>query len=135
MFHPFKKVAAGVAALAALALGGAAIADAASSSSTTATASSGTPTQRAFPAHGSAAHEDAEKPVTGTVASKAQAAAVKAVGSGTAGAVTTDFSQKGYKVEVHLDSAFQVMPGPGGGHGAPPSGAAPAGPGPAPAGA
>ena len=32
-----------------------------------------------FPAHGSAAHEDQEKPVTGTNASKAQAAAVKSV--------------------------------------------------------
>ena len=32
------------------------------------------------PEHGTAAHEDAEKPVTGDVATKAKAAAVKAVG-------------------------------------------------------
>jgi hypothetical protein len=71
--------------------------------------------------------------VTGTAASKVQAAAVKAVGGGTAGAVTTGFTGKGYettvtkaggsKVEVHLDSSFNVMPGPGG-HGAPPPGQA-----------
>lgn len=80
-----------------------------------------------FPAHGTAAHEDQEKPVTGANATKAQAAAVKAVGSGTAGAVTTDFSGNGYEVtvtkadgstvEVHLDQSFNVMThgGPGGG--------------------
>ena len=48
-----------------------------------------------MPAHGSAAHEAAETPVTGTAASKAQAAAVKHVGSGTAGAVTTDYTKAG----------------------------------------
>ena len=83
-----------------------------------------------FPPHGTAAHEDQEKPVTGANASKAQAAAVKAVGSGTAGAVTTDCSGKGYEVtvtktdgtsvEVHLDSSFKAMqhrgPGGPGGH-------------------
>lgn len=93
-----------------------------------------------MPAHGTAAHEDAEKAVTGATASKAQAAAVKAAGGGTAGAVTTDFTGKGYEVtvtksggsktEVHLDSSFNVRqgppgPGPGSGHG-------PAGPAPAP---
>jgi hypothetical protein len=52
------------------------------------------------PPHGSAAHEDAEKPVTGTDAAKAQAAAVKAVGGGTAGAVTADFGGDGYEVSV-----------------------------------
>lgn len=71
-----------------------------------------------FPAHGSAQHEDAEKPVTGSNASQAQAAAIKAVGSGTAGDVTTDFTGNGYEVtvtksdgstvEVHLDSSFAV---------------------------
>ena len=35
-----------------------------------------------FPAHGTAAHEDLEKPVTGANAAKAQVAAVKAVGRG-----------------------------------------------------
>ena len=81
-------------------------------------------TQPSFPAHGSAAHEDAEKPVTGSAASKAQAAAVKYLGGGTAGAVTTDFRGDGYEVdvtksdgstvEVHLDSAFNVQAGHGG---------------------
>jgi hypothetical protein len=110
-------------------------ANAATTATTTPSASTGSstaPSQSTFPAHGSAAHEDAEKPVTGAAATKAQAAAVKSVGSGTAGAVTTDFSQKGYEVtvtksdgsqvEVHLDSSFNVMTG---GHrgGAPDGGA------------
>jgi hypothetical protein len=53
---------------------------------------------------------------------------VKSVGGGTAGDVTTDYFGKGYevtvtkpdgsKVEVHLDSSFTVMPGPGGRGGA-----------------
>jgi hypothetical protein len=134
MFHSTKKVLAGVAALAALALGGAAIADAATSSPTSTTTTS-RPSGQArpapnFPAHGTAAHEDAEKAVTGAPAAKAQAAAVKSVGGGTAGAVTTDYTGNGYevtvtksdgtKVEVHLDSSFNVMQGPGG-HGGPPA--------------
>src|SRR4051794_9561277 len=76
-----------------------------------------TQSQRAtYPAHGTAAHEALEKPVSGTNATKAQQAAVKAVGGGTAGAVTTDVSGNGYevtvtksdgsKVEVHLDRSF-----------------------------
>jgi hypothetical protein len=81
-----------------------------------------------MPAHGTAAHEDAEKAVTGAAAAKAQAAAVKAAGGGTAGAVTTDFTGNGYevtvtksdgsKVEIHLDSAFNALQGPGGPGGA-----------------
>ena len=80
--------------------------------------SSGTTTEDTHPAHGSAAHETLEKPVTGANATKAQDAAVKSVGSGTAGAVTTDMTGDGYEVtvtksdgsavEVHLDSAFAV---------------------------
>jgi hypothetical protein len=120
-----------------LVLGGLGIATAATSSgsstSTTTPAaatpagpgsSSAPPAPPNFPAHGSAAHEDHEKPVTGTAATQAQAAAVKSVGSGTAGAVTTDFTGKGYEVtvtkpdgtqvEVHLDSSFNAMQGPGG---------------------
>jgi hypothetical protein len=83
-----------------------------------------------MPAHGTAAHEDAEKAVTGSAAAKAQVAAVKAVGSGTAGAVTTDYTGNGYevtvtksdgsKLEVHLDSAFNALHGPGGLGGMPP---------------
>ena len=71
-----------------------------------------------FPAHGSAAHESAEKAVTGSDATKAQDAAVKSVGSGTAGAVTSDMTGSGFEttvtksdgstVEVHLDSSFAV---------------------------
>ena len=70
-----------------------------------------------FPAHGTAAHEALEKPVTGANATKAQAAAVRLVGSGAkAGAVTTDASGNGYEVtvtksdgstvEVHLNNSF-----------------------------
>ncbi|MFZ1993602.1 MAG: hypothetical protein WAU75_05785 [Solirubrobacteraceae bacterium] len=82
-------------------------------------------------AHGTPAHEDAEKAVTGAAAVKAQAAAVKLVGSGIAGAVTTDLTGTGYettvtksdgsKVEVHLDRSFAAFQGQGGagGHGAP----------------
>ena len=84
-----------------------------------------------FPAHGTAAHEDQEKAVTGSNATKAQAAAVKAVGSGTAGAVTTDFTGTGYEVtvtksdgsmvEVHLDQSFSVAGPRGWGGGGPPN--------------
>jgi len=127
MFRSTTKVLAGVGALAALALGGSAIAGAATSSSSGATpTSSSTPRPPAnFPAHGTAAHEDAEKAVTGEAAAKAQAAAIKSVGGGTAGPVTTDFTGNGFevtvtktdgtKVEVHMDSSYNVMQGPGGG--------------------
>ena len=74
-----------------------------------------------MPAHGSTSHEDAEPAVFGDNATKAQAAAVKYVGSGTAGSVTSDYTKSGYEttvtksdgrsVEVHLDSAFNVMTG------------------------
>src|SRR5438270_3807801 len=90
----------------------------------TATTTQGAPS---FPAHGSAAHEDAEKPVTGSAATQAKAAAVKYVGGGTAGDVTTDFQGGGYEVtvtkadgssvEVHLDNAFNVQSGHGPGDG------------------
>jgi hypothetical protein len=65
--------------------------------------------------------------VTGDAAAKAKAAAIKAVGSGTATEVTTDYSGNGYEVtvkksdgsttEVHLDSSFNVIQGGPGGHG------------------
>jgi len=83
--------------------------------------------QPSFPAHGSPEHEDAETPVTGDAATKAQDAAVNSVGSGTAGDVTTDFSGNGYEVtvtksdgtqvEVHLDSSFNVQAPHGGPNG------------------
>ena len=126
MFRSTSKVLAGLGALAALALGGSAIAGAAtsSSSSTTPQSSSRERPPANFPAHGTAAHEDAEKAVTGEAAAKARAAAIKSVGGGTAGAVTTDFTGNGFevtvtksdgtKVEVHLDSSYNVMHGPGG---------------------
>lgn len=135
MFRLTRRLTMAVAALAALALGGSAIATAASSSSTGTTTTNGS-TQHsppAFngPAPGTAAHENAETTVTGADAAKAQAAAVKSVGSGSAGAVTTDCTGNGYettvtksdgtKVEVHLDSAFNVVHGPGGPGGPPPS--------------
>jgi hypothetical protein len=142
MFRSIPKVLAGVAAVAALALGGSAIAGAASSSSagtsSAGTTTSGTPSSKPpanFPAPGTAAHEDAEKPVTGDSAAKAQAAAIKSVGGGTAGAVTTDFTGRGFevtvtktdgsKVDVHLDSSYRVMQGPGGHGGMHPAGVAP----------
>ena len=85
-----------------------------------------------MPAPGSAAHEDAEKAVTGEAADKAKAAAVKAAGGGTAGDVTTDYFGNGYEVtvtksdgstvEIHLDSSFEVRARPGGWGGAPPAG-------------
>jgi len=133
------------AAIGAAALGGGAIANAATSggttsgSSSTSTASPGSrhwpgPGRFNGPAHGTAAHESAEKAVTGAAAAKAQAAAVRAVGSGSAGPMTTDYFGTGYettvtkadgsKVEVHLDSSFDAMAGPRG----------PGGPGGAPAG-
>jgi len=114
------------AAIAGSLLAGTAIGMAATLASTAASAASPSPTPATsstappnMPAHGTAAHENAEVAVTGANAAKAQAAAVKAVGGGTAGAVTTDFTQKGYEVtvtksdgttvEVHLDSSFNVM--------------------------
>jgi hypothetical protein len=131
-----QKVLLTLTGLAALALGGSTLAGATSNTSTT-TTTSGTTTQSqpSFPPHASASHENAEKPVTGDAAVKAQAAAEKSVGSGsTAGAVTTDFGGNGFevtvtkadgsKVEVHLDSSFNVAQGPGGRHdGGPPPGA------------
>jgi nicotinic acid phosphoribosyltransferase len=136
MFHRIQKVLVGVAALGALALGGSAIAGAASSPTASTTSQSATTTQAPprfdGPAHGTVAHESAEKPVTGDAAAKAQAAAVKSIGSGTAGAVTTDLTGTGFettvtkpdgtKVEVHLDSSYNVIQGPGGRRGAPPAG-------------
>jgi hypothetical protein len=134
-----SKLAAG-AAIGGAAVGGAALANAAttstpSTSSATAPAASHATPPANFPAPGTAAHEDAEKPVTGAAADKAKAAAIKSVGSGTAGEVTTDFTGNGYevtvtksdgsKVEVHLNSSFTVMQGPPGGHG--PAGGPPPG--------
>jgi uncharacterized membrane protein YkoI len=125
MIQQVKKVVFGAAVLAAAALGGAALAGAASSTGTTSTTT--TTVQPTFPAHGSAAHEDAEKAVTGSAAAKAQAAAVTALGGGTASAVTADFPGTGYEVtvtkadgstvEVHLDSSFNVVQRPGGSFG------------------
>ncbi|HEY1593209.1 MAG TPA: hypothetical protein VGF81_15530 [Solirubrobacteraceae bacterium] len=142
MFKSPKKLLAAGGALATLGLGGAAIADAATTSTPATTTTPGSGARPGFPAPGSATHEGAEKAVTGAAASKAQAAAVKSVGSGTAGAVTTDFNGNGYevtvtksdgtKVEVNLDSSFNVerggpgrgcAGGPGGHRGPPPAGA------------
>ena len=130
MSHRLTKGLAVAAGIAALALGGSALAGASTATQPTTTSTqqttSSSPQVPAFngPAHGTAAHENAEKAVTGDAATKAQAAAVASVGSGTAGAVTTDLSGNGYEVtvtkadgttvEVHLDSTFKVMQGPGG---------------------
>ena len=120
MWRSTSKVLAGLAALAALALGGSALAGAASSSTTNTTtttppsASSSQPPPFNGPAHGTAAHEDAEKAVTGEAAAKAQAAAVKSVGSSTAGAVTTDFTGSGYETTVTKSDGTKVGPPPAG---------------------
>ena len=131
MFKSVKQVSAGVGVFAAIALGAAGIAGAASSSNSAttttaaATAAAAAPAATtAVPAPGTAAHENSETAVTGANATKAQAAAVKSVGSGTAGAVTIDGNGDGYEttvtkadgstVDVHLDSAFSVMQGHGG---------------------
>src|SRR5215469_11562871 len=96
MFSP-KKALAGAAGLAALGLGGAAVAGAATSTSPATTSTPATtPAQTApaghppgnMPPPGAPGH-GAMKPVTGTDATKAQTAAVKDAGGGTAGAVTT----------------------------------------------
>lgn len=140
MLDKTKRMLVGMAAVAALSFGASAISSAASSTSS----ATGKPTSNrsrlgppAFhgPAPSTAAHEDAEKAVTGSAAAKAQAAAVKSLGSGDAGAVTSDYFGKGYevtvtktdgsKVEVHLDSSFHVMSGPRGPGGPPPAGSGP----------
>jgi hypothetical protein len=135
MLSKVKKIGLGVAALSGAAIGGAAVAGAATSHSGSGTPPSAPqgkppPALRNMPAPGTAAHEEHEKTVTGEAADKAKAAAVKAVGSGTAGDVTTDYFGDGYevtvtksdgsKVEIHLDSSFDVMGPPGGHGGAPP---------------
>jgi hypothetical protein len=127
MFHHAKKAAAALVAVTALAVGGAAIGSAATSQGTaTTTTTTATPSTHAppgnMPAPGTAAHEDAEKPVTGDAAEQAKAAAVKAVGGGTTGDVTTDYFGTGYEVtvtksdgssvELHLDGSFNVRQGP-----------------------
>jgi len=115
------------------AIGGAAVGGAAVAGAATSHSGKPPPGLRNMPAPGTAAHENHEQAVTGTAAEKARAAAVKAAGGGTAGDVTTDYFGHGYEVtvtksdgstvEIHLDSSFNVMAGPGGcGGGPPPSG-------------
>ncbi len=132
MLSRLKQVALAASALAALALGGSALAGAASRTTSSPSTTTGTPHGTPGPgftaanAPGTAKHENAEAAVTGANATKAQTAALGAVG-GTAGAVTNNFSQNGYEVTVtkkdgsklvvRLDSAFKVDqagPGPGG---------------------
>jgi hypothetical protein len=135
MLSKVKQVGLGIAALSGATVGGAAVAGAATSHSGTTTAprvAAGKPPPglRNMPAPGTAAHEDREQAVTGTAAEKAQAAAVKAAGGGTAGEVTTNYFGRGYEVtvtksdgstvEIHLDSSFEVMGPPGAHGGAPP---------------
>ncbi len=120
------------AAVGAAAIGGATIASAATSTTSWNSASAASHASPALvrgappfngPGPGTAAHENAEKPVTGTAAVKARAAAVQAAGGGTAGAVTSNFSGSGYevtvtksnrsKVEVHLNGSFKPVGGAG----------------------
>jgi hypothetical protein len=150
MLKRLKQLVVGGAALAALALGASAIAGAATGTSGSSSTTATPPGSRGGPppgftsadAPGTAAHENAEKTVTGDAGAKAKAAALASVGGGTAGAVTGDFRNSGdyevavtktdgSQVTVRLDSAFKVQShpagGPGGaGHGqVPPYGQAP----------
>jgi len=121
MSERLKRAATAGVVVAAAAAGGAAIGNAASTSSATPPSTTATAQAPSIPTHGTAAHEDAETPVTGDAATKAEAAAVKAAGGGTAGAVTNDFHGDGYEVtvtrtdgttvEIHLDSSFNVQQG------------------------
>jgi hypothetical protein len=136
MFNHMQKIVLAVAAFAALALGGSAIAGATSQSTTTTTTTTpsqtSTQSEPAMPPHGGAAHENAETTVTGDAATKAKAAAIKSVGGGTAGDVTSDFTGDGYEVtvtktdgstvDVHMDKSFNVMQGHGPGDGDGPGG-------------
>ena len=118
MGHRLKNALVVTAMVAASAAGGAAIAGAANSNGSGSSSTDAAPPAN-MPPPGSAAHEAAEKPVTGDAASKAKAAALAYLGRGTAGAVTTDCSGNGYEVtvtqsdgstiELHLDSSFTVM--------------------------
>lgn len=145
MLKRMKQLILGAMALAALALGGSALAGAATGSSTSTTTPSTSPDAGPPPgftttdAPGMAAHENAEKTVTGEAADKAKAAALASVGGGTAGAVTGDFRNSGdyevavtkpdgSKVTVRLDSSFKVESHPGryGGGGDRPGAAGPA---------
>ena len=133
MLKRLKQVILGGMALAALALGGSALAGAATGSGTSSTTTTPSTNGGGGPppgftsadAPGTAAHENAEKTVTGEAAAKAKAAALASVGGGTAGAVTGDFRNSGdYEVEVtksdgskvtvRLDSSFKVESHPGG---------------------
>jgi uncharacterized membrane protein YkoI len=128
LLNRIQKMLLALAGLAALALGGSALAGAANNTGTGSTSGTTTQSRPAIPQHGTATHEDQEKPVTGDAAAKAKAAAEKSVGSGsTATEVTTDFTGEGYEVtvkkadgstvEVHLDKSFNVLKGgPGGRH-------------------
>lgn len=130
-----KKTLMGLAILASLALTASAIAGAATSgstqSSTTATTEVGQngpgsdPGFTAADAPGTAAHESAEKIVTGEAAEKARRTALASVRGGKAGAVTGDFRNSGdyevavtktdgSQVTVRLDGAFKVETHPGG---------------------
>lgn len=143
MLDKAKRFGLGLAAVAGAAVGGAALAGAATSHRTTtaktprAAHGQAPPGMRNMPAPGTSSHEDAEKAVTGDAATKAQAAAAKAAGGGTAGDVTTDYFGNGYEVtvtksdgtavEYHLDSSFNVMARPQGRPGGPPNGSYPPG--------
>jgi hypothetical protein len=123
MLSKLKRIGLGVAAVSGAAVGGAAVAGAATSHSGTFTTPGQPPAAlRNMPAPGTAAHEGNEKAVTGDASDKAKEAALRAVGEGTAGDVTTDYFGNGYevtvtktdgtKVEIHLDSNFNALPAP-----------------------
>src|SRR5215470_8105610 len=113
MLSKVKKLGLGVAALSGAAVGGAAVAGAATSQSGTSAAPAAAsgkppPALRNMPAPGTAAHEDHEQAATGDAADKAKVAAIKAVGEGTVGDVTTDYFGDGYEVTVTKSDGTKV---------------------------
>jgi hypothetical protein len=121
MFRTARKTVALFAALGALALGGSAIAGAATNSSSTAAGSS-TPAAPQGPPNGGrhvGANGKQEQPLSGDVAAKVKAAALKKVSGGTIERVETDVDHgspyeahvtkpDGTRLEVLVNKDFQV---------------------------
>ena len=114
MFRTARKTVVTIAALGALALGGSAIAGAAQSSSTTKapTARQGTPPNGGPPTGPHRANGKTEQALTGDVAAKVKAAALKKVPGGTVERVETD-ADHGSPYEAHVTKSdgtrFEVL--------------------------
>ncbi len=99
MFRTTRRIAATVAALAALALGGSALAGAAQNSTAAGTQTAKPPAGRHVGANGKQ-----EQPLSGDVAAKVKAAALRKVPSGTIERVETDVDH-GSPYEAHVKKA------------------------------